>query len=169
MKFTEIPQMTKSKYRVNVSWDFLKEHLRRYKKSFNFDLNPDFQRDFIWTHQQKIDYIEYILKGGISGRDIFLNHPNWMGSFEGNLVIVDGKQRIQAVLDFLDDKIPAFSHLYSEFEDGLPFSGPDFIFNVNDLKDKKEILQWYIDLNTGGTSHTNEEIHKVQKMIKDEK
>lgn len=32
---------------------------------------------------------------------------------------------------------------------------------------KEEVLQWYVDMNTGGTPHTNEEIERVKKMIKE--
>lgn len=38
-------------------------------------------------------------------------------------------------------------------------------FNVNDLKTEKKVLQWYIDMNAGGTPHTTEEIERVKKMI----
>ena len=37
--------------------------------------------------------------------------------------------------------------------------------NINDLKSEKEVLQWYVDMNAGGTPHTNEEINRVKKMI----
>ena len=37
--------------------------------------------------------------------------------------------------------------------------------NVNDLKFEKEVLQWYIDMNAGGTPHTAEEIFRVKKLI----
>ena len=163
MKFKEIPQVTRANYQVNVPWDSLKDCLKRYEENYKFNLNPDFQRNFVWTVEQQIAYVEYILKGGISGRDILFNHPNWMGSFAGSLVIVDGKQRIKAVSDFLDDKIYVFGHKYSEYTDRLT-SGTDFIFHINNLKKKNDVLQWYIDLNTGGTVHTVEEIKKVEKL-----
>lgn len=41
------------------------------------------------------------------------------------------------------------------------------ILNVNNLKSEKEVLQWYIDMNAGGTPHTNEEIERVKQMIKE--
>lgn len=37
--------------------------------------------------------------------------------------------------------------------------------NVNDLKTEREVLQWYIDMNAGGTPHTMEEIDRVKKLI----
>lgn len=39
------------------------------------------------------------------------------------------------------------------------------ILNVNNLKSEKEVLQWYIDMNAGGTPHTSKEIERVKKMI----
>lgn len=39
------------------------------------------------------------------------------------------------------------------------------ILNVNDLKSEREVLQWYIDMNAGGTPHTTEEIERVKKLI----
>lgn len=41
------------------------------------------------------------------------------------------------------------------------------IFHINDLKSKKEVLQWYLDMNAGGTPHTSEEIERVKKMIEE--
>ena len=38
--------------------------------------------------------------------------------------------------------------------------------NINNLKSEKEVLQWYIDMNAGGTPHSSEEIDRVRKMIK---
>lgn len=44
---------------------------------------------------------------------------------------------------------------------------PEFRINVymNHLEDQKEILEWYADMNSGGTPHTNDEIERVKKMI----
>ena len=77
---------------------------------------------------------------------------------------VDGLQRLTAALAFLHDEIPAFGHYYSEYEDKLPFD-VDFIFNVNDLKTKAEVLQWYIEMNAGGTPHDSKEIDRVKALL----
>ncbi len=36
---------------------------------------------------------------------------------------------------------------------------------MNDLRTEKEVLQWYVDMNSGGTPHTSEEIERVKRMI----
>jgi hypothetical protein len=36
--------------------------------------------------------------------------------------------------------------------------------HVNDLKSKKEVLTWYIEMNAGGTPHSKEEIDRVTAL-----
>lgn len=81
-----------------------------------------------------------------------------------DFVCVDGLQRLTAIMRFLKNEIKVFGTYYQNFEDKLP-TLCDVIFNVNNLKTKKEVLQWYIDINAGGTPHTKEEIDKVKKMM----
>jgi hypothetical protein len=40
---------------------------------------------------------------------------------------------------------------------------------VNDLKTREEVLQWYLDLNSGGVVHTEEELNRVREMLEKEK
>ena len=87
-----------------------------------------------------------------------------MSSFKGPFYLVDGKQRLQAVRLFLNNKIKAFGYYYNEYEDELHLIGPDFLINVNDLATREEVLQWYLDLNSGGVVHTEEELNKVKKI-----
>lgn len=110
------------------------------------------------------------MRGGKSARVIYFNSPNWNYQYTDadELVCVDGLQRITAALAFLHNEIPAFGHYYSEYEDKMPFE-VDFIFNVNDLKTRAEVLQWYIEMNTGGTPHTNKEIEKVKHLLQQER
>lgn len=41
------------------------------------------------------------------------------------------------------------------------------VININDLKTKKEVLQWYIQMNSGGTPHSPEEITRVEKLMEE--
>ena len=41
------------------------------------------------------------------------------------------------------------------------------LLNVNDLKTKKEVLQWYVQMNAGGTPHSAEEIERVKKLMEE--
>ena len=139
----------------------------RYIDNYNLQLNPDFQRGNVWTEQQQISYVEYILKGGTSARVIYFNQAGWMTNFEGDFVCVDGLQRITALLRFINNDLKVFGTYYKDFEDKL-YDRVDILININNLKTRKEVLQWYIEFNTGGTIHTEDEINKVKELLKKE-
>lgn len=166
MNFQKIPQFSKAHYTINVDWDSLPNQLDRYKERYNLDLDPDFQRAHVWVEEQQISFVEYMIKGGLSGRDIYFNHPGWMKYMQGDMVLVDGKQRLNSVSLFLDNKIPAFNTFRKDFQGFI--SNIDFMFHINDLKTRKEVLQWYLDFNTGGLVHTDEEINKVKVLLERE-
>lgn len=167
VKFMDIPRMSYASYQVNVSWNFLEKQLASYEEGWGLELNPDFQRGHVWTDEQRSAYCEWILRGGRSGKDIFFNCPGWSGGpGKGNMVCVDGLQRITAVRMFLRDEISVFGgSVRSDFEDSPGMLIADFIFHVNDLPTRAEVLQWYIDLNSGGTVHKPAEIENVRELL----
>jgi len=181
LKFNEIPYYQAPNYRVCVPWDhFVEEWIRKDEKGVYWhgkdnacliELQPDFQRGYVWTQEQQIAYIEAMFRGCITGREIYFNHPTW-GSFvrfdEYPLVCVDGQQRIGAVIAFMENKIPLFGRLYSEYEGRMPMDRAQFYLNVHNLKTKKEVYEWYLFLNSGGTVHTKEELDKVRALIEKE-
>ena len=170
-KFRDIPQFTRwGSYRIDVDWDMLERCLERWNEAYGLDLDPDFQRAHVWSEQQQIKYIEFCLKGGRSGREIHWNCPTFGGKWKEThpIVLVDGKQRINAVTRFLKNEIPAFGSLQREYTDHLRLMQGGFSFNVNDLETRAELLQWYIDLNDGGVAHTSKEIEKVKKLLEKE-
>jgi len=89
-----------------------------------------------------------------------------MGSLKGVMELVDGKQRFEAARKFMRNEISVFGSLYRDFTDHLPLQ-VSFSINVNNLKTRAEVLQWYIDLNAGGVAHTDDEISKVRAMLAD--
>jgi O-glycosyl hydrolase len=64
----------------------------------------------------------------------------------------------------MNNQIPAFGTCYKDFTGRLP-TDADLILNINNLQTEAEVLQWYIDLNAGGTPHTNNEIKRVKHML----
>ena len=86
---------------------------------------------------------------------------------EGKYVCVDGLQRITAAQRFVHNEIKVFGSYFNEYEDRIRVFSTTMILNVNDLKTEKEVLQWYVDMNAGGTPHTNDEIERVKRMIQD--
>lgn len=173
MNFSDIEPFTQAGgYEINVPLKRLEKALEDWKADYGLDLNPDFQRGHVWTEEQQIAFVEFLLRGGVTGRVIYFNSPAWGGTSErGDLdetiLCVDGLQRLTACLRFMRDEIKVFGHKFSEFE-GSPRMIHDLRLNVNDLKTRAEVLKWYIEFNSGGTVHSKEEIARVQQLLDDE-
>ena len=142
-------------------------------EEMGLQLDPEFQRGHVWTEQQQIAWLEYHLRGGKSGNTIYLNNPFWHSSRQPkdgeykDYVCVDGLQRITAAQRFINNEIKVFGSYFSEYEDRINITDAAMYLNVNDLKTEREVLQWYVDMNAGGTPHTEDEIERVKKMIQD--
>lgn len=169
VRFRDIPQFTR-----DGSWqcDFDIEGAAKWVKQEieqeGLQLNPDFQRGHVWSEEQQIAFLEYFFKGGKSGLVVYFNKPDWHTRVEdgayNDFVCVDGLQRITAVMRFVNNEIPIFGSYYKEFVD-KPRMMHTIKINVNDLKTKREVLQWYVDMNSGGTPHSTDEINRVKQMI----
>ena len=160
-------QFSVANYSIDCNWRSLESQLNDYYES-GLELDPEFQRKHCWSREEQISYCEYIMRNGMSGRDIFFNHTNWNigGAGEGSFVLVDGKQRIEAVRSFMSGLFPVFDGYYISDFDHLRDMTCRFKFNINDIPTERGVLQWYIDLNDCGVSHTSREINKVRKMIR---
>lgn len=171
-KFSDIPQFTSNgSYQVNYPLVSLVRYIEEEVEEMGLQLNPEFQRGHVWTEEQQIAWIEYHLRGGKSGNTIYLNNPFWKsistpkpGTYM-DYVCVDGLQRITAAQKFIHNEIKVFGSYFDEYEDKMRIANNTLILNVNDLKSEREVLQWYIDMNAGGTPHTTEEIERVKKLI----
>lgn len=158
-RLRDIPRMSQANYQVDVSWTSVERHLAMFADgNVPLVLDPPYQRGFVWTLEQQIAYLEFQIKGGMGGKDIFWNAPGWHHGEEGDIELVDGKQRLNAVQGFIANKIPVFGRLLSEFKDQPDPIRHRFKFHVNDLTDPVEVVQWYLDMNTGGSIHTEKDL-----------
>ena len=170
-RFKDIPQFTSEGcYQVNYPLTSLVKYIEEEIETVGLELNPEFQRGHIWTEEQQIAWLEYHLRGGKSGNTIYLNNPFWHSGIiteAGKYVCVDGLQRITAAQRFVHNEIRVFGSYFDEYEDRIRTLPATMILNVNDLKTEREVLQWYVDMNAGGTPHTSGEIERVRKMIQE--
>jgi hypothetical protein len=162
--YTKFPKFTgRPNYRVNVQWAYLGET----EKLYSLDLDPDFQRGHVWTPDQQREYIEFRLRGGMTGQEIYANHPGIGRGGSDIAVMVDGKQRWTAAKAFMNNEFPVLGGYYKSDIAHFPRLDPEvgFIFCVNDLKTRAEVLLWYLEMNTGGVIHTREELQRVRLML----
>lgn len=173
MKLSDIKMLTKEYgYEITLHFSYIESALEEYFTDYKLDLNPPFQRGHVWTEQQQSAYIEFLLRGGKSANIIYFNCPYFVDlepeKYDMDMVCVDGLQRLTAIRRFLKNEIKAFNHYIDEFEDANILKRKYSIkFNINNLSTKKDVLQWYLDFNSGGTIHTEEELNRVRNMLKE--
>lgn len=156
-------------YQADVPLRYIPQKIRELQEESGLDMDPDFQRAHVWTPTQQTRFMEFILRRGRTGRELLFNSASWMGDFKKDMVLVDGKQRLHSILGFFDNKVPIFDGLYfKDFTDKID-AMLTMRFYVNTLQTRAEILQWYLDLNAGGTIHTDMEIRKVEALLRLEK
>ena len=172
LNWKDIPQRTPDgTYGVDVDWSDLLETIQRYTDNYGLNLCPDFQRGHVWTPEQQVAYVEAKLSGGVPMDVIRLNHPWWMRSFDGEFVCVDGLQRLTAAMQFLRNDLPVFGgYFLRDIGNGrVPRAyGYSFRVLINNLPTRAAVLQWYLELNGGGTPHSPEELARVRDLLSTE-
>jgi hypothetical protein len=169
MRFRDIPQFPRAGYSVHVGWDYLERHIANASSDTGgFVMCPDYQRGHVWTEAQQIAFVEYGLMGGESSMVITTNCPGWGGGYEGPHELVDGLQRVTAVLRFVRDEIQAFGSRFSEYEDKMRTTHVRFEWRVLSLPTRGEVLRLYLLMNSGGVVHSAEEISRVRALLEKE-
>ncbi len=172
-----IKPLRTASYEVDFDWRYIQKALDDYAIDYGgLDLNPDFQRGHVWTPDQQRHYIENVLRGVVStsGFLVQLNCPNWqmedadyLGDLPKGMQCIDGLQRITAVLNFLAGEVRPFG-LMADDLNGTAFTmkGARHRFRVaiHNFKTRADLLEHYLDLNAGGTPHSQEEIERVRKL-----
>lgn len=173
MKIEDIPSLIQVNGGVSVNLNEVQGTLDRWEKSYGLDLNPEFQRGHVWNLETKIKFVEFMLRGGVT-RSLLFNSPAYAGDrhekhsdLPETIVLVDGKQRLTALMEFADNKLPVFSGNYLR-----DFDKPDNLlrrvtvyYQVNRLQTSRELCQWYLEMNEGQVAHTEAELQKVRDMI----
>ena len=159
----EIPSLTPVNIRMNK--------LGHIGYEEGLDLDPVYQRGHVWETKQESEFIGYLLKGGKCP-------PLWVNRY-GNTEkggkgwtyrpcsVIDGKQRITAMIRWVQGEIPALLYgreiWYRELNavDRRCLPTIDVIY-VN--MTEREQMTLYLNLN-GGVAHTPEELERVRDLL----
>lgn len=164
MRWEDIELFPQACYEIDVMWQYLERQIESEQKQ-GLDLDPDFQRAHVWTDAQRTAYLEYSFRGGEVGRSIICATSNWQITPTPNYVLLDGKQRLESVRKFLRDEIEVFGCRFSTFRGNPRLMQFRFKWRVIECKTRADILRTYLNLNGGGTPHTEEDLAKVRSLL----
>lgn len=147
----------------------LSDLLSKYYK-FGVDMNPDYQRELVWSDEDKVALVDSIFKGVEIGKFAFISLPFTPDgpSYE----ILDGKQRMNAIIDFYEDKFQYKGFYFSQLTDADRHYFLDY--NITSGRTDERITQqqkydYFIRLNTSGKPQDPNHIKKVEKLLEGEK
>lgn len=179
IRYDQIPQFKKKGIK-ETSWGIsaLVDVIKEWEENDGLKINPDFQRGHVWTENQQIKFIEFLLRGGQSGKEIYFNDPCIDLEYKkyedleckeySDFVCVDGLQRITAIQKFVNNEIKVFQkYYYKDFQKSIILE-PRITVHTNNLKTKQEVLEWYLEMNEGGVVHSSQEILRIKDMLHEE-
>ena len=136
--------------------------------SFGINFEPEYQREFVWNLEDKVSLIDSIFHNVDIGKFTFIYYESeqWQETGFG-YEVVDGKQRLRAILDFYEDRFTYKGKLFSELTHRDKNHFRDYPIIEAELHNltREQILRYFIMLNTSGRIMAKEQIDKVRGML----
>jgi hypothetical protein len=134
---------------------------------FGIDMDPDYQRGYVWDLEDKRKLIDSIFKEMKIGLFVLNKLPfREKGPMSE---IIDGKQRLTAIIEFIEDRFDfqgyKWSELYHVDRDrfmNLPIELAEF-----EESSKENILKTFLNVNQAGKPVSEEHLSKVKQMLEE--
>lgn len=126
--------------------------------------SPEYQRDYVWTDQDRENLIDSIMNGFDIGKFVLLTreYP------ETRDEVIDGKQRLNTIMSFIQNKFAYKGKTWYQFSrhDKQQFESLNVQYaELQDAKCKKSDVLWmFLSINAGGVPQTEEHVSGVRKM-----
>ncbi len=139
------------------------EKLVNWLNNDKIDLNPSYQRNFIWSTKDQNELIDTILKGFPLPNFFIYQKPS------GNFDMVDGQQRTTTIYSFINGEISSsknsgkkkINEVRSEF---LNYKLP--IIFIKNVQDEKLLNDFYVLINKKGKQLNTPEVNKSEHYDK---
>lgn len=140
--------------------------LGKYYGSYaGIDTEPDYQRGLVWELEDKISLIDSIFKKIDIGKFTFIKRA-YKDNEKGS-EILDGKQRLNAIVEFYEDRFKFRGRTYSELNwyDKIQFKRTQVFIGETTPMTNKEKYEYFLRLNTGGKPQDKAHIDHVQNLL----
>lgn len=134
-------------------------------------LDPAYQRDFVWTTDQKRHYIKNLFEDKAEITPTIVEYYDDTQTYVYE--VLDGKQRIKALIDFYNNEFDVEGLYYKDLtaEDQFFFTHHKVVYtrvmnraNSSDLKLETKI-QLFLEINLLGTRMSDEDLAKAQALL----
>ena len=135
--------------------------------SMGFEMNPDYQREYVWDLETKTQLIDSIFNNIEIGRFLIRDLgciSEGLPSYE----MVDGKQRLTAILDFMSGKFPYRGVYYTDLSasDRRRFGRTAIVMgSLDEGVTDREVKEIFIKINTHGVTMSKAHLERVRGLL----
>lgn len=130
--------------------------------------NPDYQRDYVWTLEDKQRLIRSVFNRTDIGKFLFVEY-DWP---ENRIEIVDGKQRLLAIREFMEGRFAYEGKNWYQLSHHDRRAFDEAFVHTCTLNgsqvSKADILWLFLSVNEAGVPQTEEHIARAKKMYEEE-
>ena len=130
---------------------------------FGVDVSPEYQREYVWTEDDKVKLIDSIFNQVDIGKFVFISKPSCDGPW---LEILDGKQRLKAITDFYENRFK-YNGLYFNSLSGAEKSYFErFVISYAEVRDCPDEMKFrlFLLLNTRGVSVEEAHLDEIKRV-----
>jgi hypothetical protein len=138
-----------------------------YRNGMN--MNPDYQRDYVWEIEDKRKLIGSMLAQIDIGKFTIVKRPHSQWKNDDIFCeIIDGKQRLQAIVDFIEGRFDykgiLFRYMHPQDRHYIE-DCPILLAELPEETTEKQKLEHFLRVNTTGKVVSEEHLNKVRKLL----
>ena len=136
-----------------------------HRNHAGLDMDVEYQREHVWTRKDKIALIDSIFNNIEIGKFVFVQRSM---SYEGKLYeILDGKQRLTTIIEFVEDRWKYKGYYFSELSknDQHKIKECSISYGYLENPSKEAIFETFIKLNTCGKPMASKHINHVKQLL----
>lgn len=144
------------------------ESLIRKHYFFGVNFEPDYQRGYVWTQEDKELLLDSIFNNIDIGKFVFIKLSDSLYE-KGNCTyeILDGKQRLSTLIEFYENKLTYKGKYFNDLsgKDKGVFRSHDISFAEVAESDRKTVLKYFLMLNRTGKVMDKEHLKAVEDIL----
>lgn len=137
-----------------------------------YDFNPIYQRDLVWSTDKKQEFVKKLLIGDVDLCPTFITAPYKKSKHEYE--VLDGKQRMMAVIQFVQNKFSVEGFYYKDLTSGdvSRLMNATFKYKLIKYYDKKkgfsemslkQKVELFLQINEYGQKVSDEHLAKIKE------
>ncbi len=133
--------------------------------TFGVDMNPSYQRGYVWSQEDKHLLIDSIFKNMDIGKFVFVHLP--FKSQSPSYEILDGKQRLNAISEFYLNEFSYSGYFFHDLAKHEQYHFQHYFISYAEIRDisEQQKLRYFLTLNRSGKVMDQKHLSKIENML----